>query len=33
MLQKLNLTLDGKHHSGIDDSKNIGKIVKNLYDI
>ena len=30
MLNSLNLTLDGKHHSGIDDSKNIAKIVLGL---
>ena len=30
MLASLNLELDGRHHSGIDDSKNIAKIVKEL---
>ena len=30
MLQDLKLTLDGKHHSGIDDSKNIAKILREL---
>ena len=30
MLNKLGLTLDGRHHSGIDDSKNIAKILKEL---
>lgn len=30
MLQDLRLTLDGKHHSGIDDSKNIAKILREL---
>lgn len=30
MLQKLNLRLDGRHHSGIDDAKNITKIVDKL---
>ena len=30
MLQKLGLTLEGRHHSGIDDSKNIAKILKVL---
>jgi len=30
MLQDLNLELDGKHHSGIDDSKNIAKILVEL---
>ena len=30
MLQDLNLDLDGKHHSGIDDSKNIAKILRDL---
>jgi len=27
MLEYLNLTLDGKHHSGIDDCRNISKIL------
>jgi inhibitor of KinA sporulation pathway (predicted exonuclease) len=27
MLQELKLSLDGRHHSGIDDAKNIAKIV------
>ena len=27
MLEHLNLTLDGRHHSGIDDTKNIAKIM------
>lgn len=27
MLQGMNLKLDGHHHSGIDDSKNIAKVV------
>jgi ERI1 exoribonuclease 3 len=27
MLNKLNLTLDGRHHSGFDDTKNISKIL------
>ena len=30
MLEDLNLKLDGRHHSGIDDCKNIAKIVKEL---
>ena len=30
MLEKLELTLDGRHHSGIDDSKNIARILKEL---
>ena len=30
MLDQLNLSLDGKHHSGIDDTRNIAKIVKEL---
>ncbi len=30
MLKMLNLTLDGKHHSGIDDCKNISKIAVEL---
>ncbi len=30
MLQDLHLNLDGKHHSGIDDSKNIAKILRDL---
>ena len=30
MLRILGLTLDGRHHSGIDDSKNIAKILKEL---
>ena len=30
MLRDLNLTLDGRHHSGIDDSKNIAKILREL---
>ena len=30
MLQDLKLTLDGRHHSGIDDSKNIAKILLEL---
>lgn len=30
MLDKLGLTLDGRHHSGIDDSKNIAKILIEL---
>ena len=30
MLQQLGLTLEGRHHSGIDDSKNIAKILKEL---
>lgn len=30
MLKRLNLTLDGKHHSGIDDCKNIAKIAIEL---
>ena len=30
MLKDLDLTLDGKHHSGIDDSKNIAKILVTL---
>lgn len=30
MLQYLNLKLDGRHHSGIDDSRNIAKIVQEL---
>lgn len=30
MLEGLNLKLDGTHHSGIDDSKNIAKIAHSL---
>ena len=30
MLEDLGLELDGRHHSGIDDSKNIAKILKTL---
>ena len=30
MLKELNLTLEGRHHSGIDDSKNIAKILATL---
>jgi len=30
MLEKLNLKLDGQHHSGIDDSRNIAKIAHEL---
>ena len=30
MLDDLKLTLDGRHHSGIDDSKNIAKILREL---
>lgn len=30
MLEQLDLSLDGKHHSGIDDCKNIVKICQNL---
>ncbi|XP_071952476.1 ERI1 exoribonuclease 3-like [Antedon mediterranea] len=30
MLDKLHLTLDGRHHSGIDDSRNIAKILKEI---
>ena len=30
MLNELNLTLDGHHHSGIDDSRNIAKILHEL---
>jgi ERI1 exoribonuclease 3 len=30
MLPALNLKLEGKHHSGIDDSKNIAKIALEL---
>ena len=30
MIKQLGLTLDGRHHSGIDDSKNIAKILKEL---
>ena len=30
MLEMLGLALDGRHHSGIDDSKNIAKILKEL---
>ncbi len=30
MLHDLKLELDGKHHSGIDDSKNIAKILEEL---
>ena len=31
MLKGLNLTLDGRHHSGLDDSRNIAKILIALY--
>lgn len=30
MLRELRLTLDGRHHSGIDDSRNIAKILREL---
>ncbi|XP_065898742.1 ERI1 exoribonuclease 3-like [Dysidea avara] len=30
MLDKLNLTLDGRHHSGIDDARNTAKILRKL---
>ena len=30
MLESLGLTLDGRHHSGIDDTKNIAKIILHL---
>ena len=30
MLEKLSLTLDGRHHSGIDDAKNIAKVLQEL---
>lgn len=30
MLQDLNLQLDGRHHSGIDDTRNIAKILREL---
>ena len=30
MLEKLSLTLDGRHHSGIDDAKNIAKVLREL---
>jgi len=30
MLQIFNLKLDGRHHSGIDDARNIAKIVIEL---
>ena len=30
MLKVLKLTLDGRHHSGIDDTRNIAKIVISL---
>ena len=30
MLHKLELTLDGRHHSGIDDTRNIAKILREL---
>lgn len=32
MLRHLNLTLDGTHHSGIDDCKNISKILVKLFE-
>ncbi len=32
MLQFLNLSLDGRHHSGIDDTRNIAKIMLKLID-
>jgi inhibitor of KinA sporulation pathway (predicted exonuclease) len=31
MLEKLNIVLEGRHHSGLDDSKNIGKILQKVY--
>ena len=31
MLNYLNLTLDGTHHSGIDDCRNISKIMIKLF--
>jgi inhibitor of KinA sporulation pathway (predicted exonuclease) len=30
MLNRLNLKLDGRHHSGIDDARNIAKIAQTL---
>ena len=30
MLRDLHLELEGRHHSGLDDSKNIAKILKTL---
>jgi len=30
MLSDLKLALDGRHHSGIDDSRNIAKILREL---
>lgn len=33
MLELCNLELEGKHHSGIDDARNIAKIVLNLLDL
>lgn len=30
MLEELGLTLDGRHHSGLDDSRNIAKILMEL---
>jgi len=32
MLNFLNLSLDGKHHSGIDDCKNIAKIFIKMWE-
>ncbi|KAG8986983.1 ERI1 exoribonuclease 3 [Tulasnella sp. JGI-2019a] len=32
MLRRLNLELEGRHHSGIDDCKNIARIVKRMQD-
>jgi len=33
MLEKLNLELDGRHHSGIDDARNIAKVAQHLIDL
>ena len=33
MLDLLELPLDGRHHSGIDDAKNIAKIAKSLLEL
>uniref|UniRef100_A0A6C0EG83 Exonuclease domain-containing protein n=1 Tax=viral metagenome TaxID=1070528 RepID=A0A6C0EG83_9ZZZZ len=33
MLMEMGLTLDGRHHSGLDDSRNIGKIFEKLIEL
>ncbi len=33
MLKSLNLKLEGRHHSGLDDTKNIARIAHGLFKI